>query len=445
MSLTILGALENWVSLQPNKSAWNFIDESGKVTESFSYLELDRASTSLAAYLLNTCGIKSGDRLLLVFIPGLHYAVSLIACFKAGIIAVPVFPPDPRKLEKDIHHFVSIASSSGSKMALTHGYYNFNRKLIGLKNIFISQQKSWPDLKWIEVDDVIARAKAKVTLEGPKLPSPPLLSDIAFLQYTSGSTSEPKGVMISHANLAHNEMIIIKELKANPSTVCVSWLPQYHDMGLIGSYLGSLFCGGTGYYMSPLAFLKDPVLWLHAMSLYKGSHTQAPSFAYALVTRKFKEALANDSKYGSDVLKLDLTSVSNMLNAAEPVDEVAINDFYNTFEAYGIRRGVVIPTYGLAEHTVFVCSGGSSILKLSKSDFEKNIVLIQEQIQLGDSKASFTPDKSAHVVVGCGFPTMDNDVDLVIVNDSHQKLGDDSVRDHRHISYLNDDLIMPIV
>ena len=114
--------------------------------------------------------------------------------------------------------------------------------------------------------------------------------DVAFLQYTSGSTSEPKGVMIGRSNLAHNLSEITAALRSDEATVCVSWLPQYHDMGLIGSYLGTLYCGGRGYHSSPLAFVRDPTRWLRDMTTYRATHVQAPSFAYGLAARKFLES-----------------------------------------------------------------------------------------------------------------------------------------------------------
>jgi acyl-CoA synthetase (AMP-forming)/AMP-acid ligase II len=162
---------------------------------------------------------------------------SLIGCFKAGIIAIPVFPPDPRRLQKDLHHFVSIQKSSGATIALTHNSYNYAKKISDIKGIFSSNGVSWPSLTWIVVDDVLSRGKSKAgsaATTTPALPKAPSAEEVAFLQYTSGSTSEPKGVMITHGNLAHNLTLIIRELKANQSTVNVSWLPQYHDMGLIG-------------------------------------------------------------------------------------------------------------------------------------------------------------------------------------------------------------------
>lgn len=217
--------------------------------------------------------MKKGDRALLVFFPGLDFSAALLACFKAEIIAVPVFPPDPRKLKKDLHHFVSIQSSSGAKVALTNAQFNFVKKVEDIKNIFTSVK--WPELQWIQIEEYLKKGKGKISNMGTTgVPSFPSMEKIAFLQYTSGSTSEPKGVMISHQNLGHNLHLIINELRANQSTINVAWLPQYHDMGLIGSYLGVLYCGGSGYYLSPISFLKDPLVWIKALSQFKGTHTQ---------------------------------------------------------------------------------------------------------------------------------------------------------------------------
>jgi len=184
----------------------------------------------LADYLINTVKLQKGDRVLLVFFPSLDFTVSLLACFKAQLIAVPVFPPDPRKLKKDLHHFVSIQNSSNAKVALTNQQFNFVKKVEDIKNIFSNVK--WPELRWIPVDEQLKKGRTVAAEPSLSLPN---MDSIAFLQYTSGSTSEPKGVMISHQNLAHNLTLITRELRADQSTVNVSWLPQYHDMGLIGT------------------------------------------------------------------------------------------------------------------------------------------------------------------------------------------------------------------
>ena len=346
--------------------------------------------------------------------------ISLIACFKAGVIAVPVFPPDPRKQKKDLHHFISIQSSSGAEVVLSHSLYNVAKKVVAIKNIFTGTSSSWPDLRWISVDGVISKAKAAKTI--PNLDRLPgiLESDIAFLQYTSGSTSEPKGVMISHGNLAHNEMLIATELKTTSDTVCVSWLPQYHDMGLIGSYLGLLFCGGSGYYLSPISFLKNPVQWVKSMSEFSATHTQAPNFAYALVTRKYLE-LPQEVRSG---LHLNLSPLQHMINAAEPVDDDALNMFYETFSPFGLPPNVIIPTYGLAESTVFVCSGGSQRLKVARESLEGRRVEVlsedNDKLQVnadnGENNNESKDSPASVVVVGCGYPGRGQDVTVLIVD-----------------------------
>ena len=214
--------------------------------------------------------------------------------------------------------------------------------------------------------------------------------------------------MITHGNLAHNLTIITNELQAIDDTVVVSWLPQYHDMGLIGSYLGVLYCGGCGYYMSPLSFLQRPMLWMEAVSKYKATHLQSPNFAFKLTARKF---------HATHDLKLDLKSVRHVINGAEPVDEDSIDSFVKTFGPFGFGKDVIFPTYGLAEHTVFVCSGGKQRLTVSKQVLEVDGLV---KIDDGESNAVTR-------LVGCGYPGHQG-VDVKIVNtDTLEALGEDTV------------------
>lgn len=440
---TVVARLGQWAAKNPDRKAWTFLDDAGKVSECFTYRELDGVTSALASHLLSgeaPVKLRQGDRVLLVFFPGLHFMISLLACFKAGIIAVPVFPPDPRKLKKDLHHFVSIQESSGAATALTHTAYNYAKSMAGAANLFSFSNEKWPELSWIPVDSFIeknrnasAGAGGKyasievVYLEGMKSP---LESDIAFLQYTSGSTSEPKGVMISHGNLAHNEGLIVTELKADEDTINVSWLPQYHDMGLIGSYLGLIYCGGIGVYLSPISFLKDPTIWLRTISAHKGTHTQAPNFAYPLSVRKFKEWLRRNPKADLD---LDLSSLRHMINAAEPVDAMAIVDFYDTFKQYKLPEDVVIPTFGLAEHCVFVCSDGKQVLMVDKAELALHRVHVLESRPTMREYSTFVKQSlggledfaGTQVIVGCGYPHKGDRVDVRIVEPESRQLLDD--------------------
>lgn len=286
--------------------------------------------------------------------------------------------------------FCNIVAGCSAKFALTNGTYNHAKKLSSLRDAVKLKgggRNSWPeDLTWI-----VTTATDKKGSDSIKLPPSPTGDVLAFLQYTSGSTSTPKGVMISHSNLQHNLTIITNELQAKEDTVVVSWLPQYHDMGLIGSLLGCIYCGGSGFYLSPLSFLQRPMLWMESVSKYGATHLQAPNFAFKLTARKYNNA------------KLNLQSVRHIINAAEPVDEESMESFYKVFAPHGLKR-VIFPTYGLAEHTVFVCSGGQQILKINKQELEVN-----GQVALSDDAADCS------TLVGCGYPQSQK-VDVRIVN-----------------------------
>ncbi len=216
-----------------------------------------------------------GDVVLLVFVPGLAFTASLIACFKAGLIGVPVYPPDPTRLGKELHHFTTIQQDCGAKFALTHGVYSFAKTIGDIKGFFSFGKKevSWPDLKWIQVDSVL-NAGRKINASVRHNPQ----ADLAFLQYTSGSTSAPKGVMVSPQNLASNIHFMAESCKFSKDTVTVSWLPQYHDMGLIGTYLKTVYLGGSGFYMSPLGFLKDPLQWIRLTDRVRATYTVVSLF-----------------------------------------------------------------------------------------------------------------------------------------------------------------------
>lgn len=180
--------------------------------------------------------------------------------------------------------------------------------------------------------------------------------------------------------------------------------------------MGILYCGGTGFYLSPISFLKDPLVWIKAISTYHGTHTQAPNFAYALVARKYKEHL----KIGGKKPEWNLSSVKHMINAAEPVDYFAIMKFYKIFEPFGLPHNVIVPTYGLAEHTVFVCSGGLQVLVVKKSLLEKGSVEVTKEEELVyDNRAILDEAEDgpgSHRIVGCGYPGHGVDVNVAIVD-----------------------------
>jgi acyl-CoA synthetase (AMP-forming)/AMP-acid ligase II len=366
----------------------------------------------------------------LVYPPSLHFTIAFLACLKAGIIAVPVFPPNPVRRDS-IQMFSVIVQSCGAMVALTDSTYQYQKKVVGIRDAlqkWATTQRStnpkaspqWPEsLTWIVTDANLSK-NAKESLSGAQLlpeneDDEPLRKHVAFLQFTSGSTSDPKGVMITHGNLAHNLHCITNELQAKDDTIVVSWLPQYHDMGLIGSVLGCLYCGGTGYYMSPLTFLQRPMIWMEAISQFKATHLQAPNFAYKLTARKFQEQL---TKTGRPLASLmDVSSVRHAINAAEPVDVESMTSFYKSFEPYGLQR-VIFPTYGLAEHTVFVCSGGKQVLHVNKEELE-----VHGRVKVLTKEDTEAASESVSVMVGCGYPSSQQ-IDVQIVK--HDGLDNES-------------------
>mmetsp|Transcript_18922 Transcript_18922/g.26657 ORF Transcript_18922/g.26657 Transcript_18922/m.26657 type:complete len:768 (-) Transcript_18922:76-2379(-) len=397
---SLLDALKKWCEVQPNKPLWTYLDDKCKIKEAATYFEIDKRSSNLATWLIREYNLKAGDRVILVYPPSLDFIISFMACIRVGLIAVPVYPPDPRKAKRDLSAFVKTSQDCEAQIALTSSIYDHMKKASELKSKVTKEGAVWPDLKWIVTD----KFKFKSKLQNPDVSIGE--NDIAFIQYTSGSTSDPKGVMISHGNLAHNLKLIVNKLEASVETIVVSWLPQYHDMGLIGSLLGALYCGGSGYYMNPLSFIQSPLIWVKAISAFRGTHMQAPNFAYGLCARKWRECRTDEQP------TLDLSCVRHMINGAEPVSESSMEAFYEAFIPCGLKDGVIFPTYGLAEHTVFVCTGGKQKIWAFKDEIE-----INKELKICPEE---NKDKGK-LIIGCGYPFNGGDIDLKIVNSETRK------------------------
>ncbi|KAL3669567.1 hypothetical protein V7S43_004954 [Phytophthora oleae] len=409
MSSELLERMEKWAAETPTKTMLSFADDKGVIMASLTCAELNKRVQNLAGLLLASTqhytkglGLKQGDRVLLVYPPGLDFIVTFLACLRAGVVAVPVYPPDPRKMKKDISMFVAVTENCQAKTALTCSMYYNVKKISAIKEKFtFSGAAQWPEhLAWVVTDDLVdAKGVDPAKLWLTQSPS---IDNTAFLQYTSGSTSAPKGVVLSHGNLNHNLRTISSALQAGRDTVVVSWLPQYHDMGLIGAYLGTIFNGGTGVYLSPFSFIRDPCLWLRLVSKHRATHLQAPNFAYSLLARK-SDRLTVSGEH------VDLSSVRHMINGAEPIQGEAMDNFYRAFSPFGLSEGVVKPTYGLAEHTVYVCGGGQQRLWVDKQELESNRVF---RVVEKTSTAGLVKE-----MVGCGVPSRkDYGIDVRIVD-----------------------------
>jgi acyl-CoA synthetase (AMP-forming)/AMP-acid ligase II/acyl carrier protein len=271
---------------------------------------------------------------LLVFDPGLDFIAALFGCFLAGVVAVPTYPPDPRDLASGRRRLRRIADDAGATVALTTDAVRARlggddgREALPLAYRVIEALPAETD----EAGQPAARAAEHV----------------AFLQYTSGSTEDPRGVMVTHANLMAHAERAAALLAIDAASVVVSWLPVYHDMGLIGTVLIPMYVGCRAVQMSPLAFLERPRRWLQAITRWGGTLSPAPNFAYDLVLRRTSPA---------DRAGLDLRTWRGALNGAEPVRADTCEQFIAAFAPYGLRREFFVPCYGLAEATLMVAAG----------------------------------------------------------------------------------------
>ena len=303
----------------PDKTAFTHLpDDPLAPPGSLSYGELDRRARGVAARLAER-GL-AGEPVLLLYPSGLDYVVAFFGCLYAGCIAVPAYPPNRRAASQE--RVAGIVADSGARAALTEGRLAERLGPIGIELICTDDPG---DGQWCDPD---------------------VGSDsVAFLQYTSGSTGEPKGVVLTHGNLLANAGLTAESFGTSADTTVVSWLPMYHDMGLIGSLLGTVYCGGSCVTLSPASFVREPIRWLRAISDYRASASGGPNFGYDLCTERIT---------AEQRASLDLSSWRVAFNGAEPLREDTIRNFAESFSDTGFRASAMTPCYGLAEATLMV-------------------------------------------------------------------------------------------
>jgi acyl-CoA synthetase (AMP-forming)/AMP-acid ligase II/acyl carrier protein len=357
------GYLKHWGThgVTQNKTLYTWINEEGAVVCQRTYGELHANASCIAQKLLTSRKpvIKPGDRVLLIHVPGLDFIDAFFGCLRATILPVPVLPPDPlQRGGQALLKIENIAKSCGAVAILsTIGYHSAVRagsvkNLISLTGKNGKSTACWPNLPWLHTDSWTKNSKNLVS-EDLAYQSEPQPSDLCFLQFTSGSTGDAKGVMITHGGLIHNVKLMRKRYKSTSKTVLVSWLPQYHDMGLIGGLFTALVSGGCAILFSPLTFIKNPLLWLETISKYQATHTAGPNFAFELVIRRLECSDKDKAR------KYDLSSMSFLMVAAEPVRQKTLKRFVELTRPFGLSQEVMAPGYGLAENCVFVsCAFG---------------------------------------------------------------------------------------
>jgi len=363
---SFLDVVEYWSNRLPDKKAYIFLADGETKEETITYLELKRKVTAFATNIQKDT--KPDDRVLILNPPGIDFIISFLGCLYAGVIPVPLYPPDKHSLSR----LVSVSLDCDSVLALANSHViskfdsykalyetSLEEKNQDKANFF----KVVNRLKLIDSDQLQQDFQNKITIKKPQR------DQTAFLQYTSGSTSQPKGVIVSHYNLIHNSQIIYKAIKHSPDHCKVSWLPPFHDMGLIAEVLQSLYGGMTLVFMSPNAFLKRPVRWLKAITAYKhlGPITcGSPNFGYEFCIETVTD---------EQLEQLDLSAWKLAYNGAEPVRISTINRFINKFSVCGFKANAFHPVYGLAENTLLVSVSDLSEPPLIKN-FDANLLKI---------------------------------------------------------------------
>ncbi|MEH2121103.1 amino acid adenylation domain-containing protein [Nostoc sp.] len=349
---TIVDILRDRSFQMPHTQAFTFLEDGETQELTLTYHELDRRSRAVAAQL-QALGL-SGKRAILLYTPGLDYLTAFFGCLYSGVVAVPAYPPRNQRKTPRIQ---AISIDAQASVALTT-----TAMLPTLQSILTPETKQG-NFRWLTTDNIaqgLEDSWQESTINGDTL---------AFLQYTSGSTGTPKGVMLSHGNLLHNTAVTYQLMEHSPSSKFVSWLPVYHDMGLIGGILQPLYGGFGCILMSPASFLQQPYRWLQAISRYKGTTSGGPNFAYEQCIQKISQQQKET---------LDLSSWSVAFNGAEPVRQDTLEQFATTFAECGFRPEVFYPCYGMAEATLIVSGGIKTALAKVKT-VEKS-ALSQNQI-----------------------------------------------------------------
>ncbi len=326
---TLVDALEWHVARNPDRLHVTVLQDENIVIASMTYRELANAARAVAFGLIAR-DVISGDRVALMLPTGVEFFAAFFGILYAGAVPVPIYPPmQLSQLEDYLRRQAGILRNAEVKMLVTVGEA---LRLGGLLRGLV------PSLTAIESVSNLSTTSVQFAL--PKIDDP---AATALIQYTSGSTGDPKGVVLSHANLLANIRAILKAIDGTSSDVLLSWLPLYHDMGLIGAWLGPLYAGARCYIMSPLSFLAHPQSWLWAAYRYRATISAAPNFAFELCLRQIDDA---------DLEGLDLSSLRFIADGAEPVSVVTLRRFPERFSRHGLRAGAVAPVYGLAECAV---------------------------------------------------------------------------------------------
>ncbi|MFB6456936.1 AMP-binding protein [Chitinophaga sp. Hz27] len=373
----------------PDKYAFRYLEDGEEQELCCSYRDLLAQVEQLAA-LLRSQGL-SGHPAMLLYPEGLPFIVAFLACQEAGVIAVPMFPPRSSRHMERVCHIIKDAGAAvilcssaivaRVQAGLQTGMPDVQLQILATDNPNIYHQHSAP-----------AAAPAPAT-------------DVAFIQYTSGSTGAPKGVVVSHGNLLHNQQLITETFAGNSESIIFSWLPFYHDMGLIGNILHTIYLGATCILMSPFHFMQRPWRWMKALSKYRVTHSGGPNFAFDLCVDRISS---------EDAATLDLTAWRVAFNGAEPVKANTLARFARHFAVAGFQKTSFYPCYGLAEATLLVAG-------IKQEPALRCVSVDREALNSGSVQLLADDDENALQLVASGCIPAGMEVKIIPATDTGDK------------------------
>ncbi len=378
-----------WVDLlrqrtlhQPDQVAFTFLSDGETEGDRLTYQELDRQARAIASQL-QARGLSS-ERALLLYPPGLEYLAAFFGCLYAGVVAVPAYPP---RNQRNMPRIQAVVANAQAAIALT------TTATLSKVQSLLAEKTALGNLQWLTTDSL--GNGLEESWQEPSITT----ETLAFLQYTSGSTGTPKGVMLSHGNLLHNAAMTYRLMEHSPQSKFVSWLPTYHDMGLIGGILQPLYGGFPCILMPPAAFLQRPYRWLQAISRYQGTTSGGPNFAYELCLQRITP---------EQLETLDLSSWDVAFNGAEPIQPETLQKFCSKFAPCGFRQEAFYPCYGMAEASLMVSGGrkmAPPVFKTIQGDALEHNQAIEASTE--------DQNKTIYALVSCGQTLPDQTIRIV--------------------------------
>src|SRR3954468_18226786 len=390
---TLTEMLDWHVQEHPDHIHVTVLQDENTVLGTMSYRDLQTAARAVAQGLISR-DIVPGDRVAMMLPTSTDFFASFFGILYAGAVPVPIYPPARMaQLEEHMRRQIVILRNAGARALIT---VPEGRALAVLLRSQVEPLDS------VETVATLSAERSPVPL--PRTEDPEALG---LMQYTSGSTGDPKGVMLTHWGLIENVRAMGHAMEATSKDVFVSWLPLYHDMGLIGAWLGCCYFGARLYVMSPISFLVRPATWLWTMHKYRATFSGGPNFAFELCASRIPD---------EDLQGLDLSALRFMVNGAEPISPQTLRKFTDRFANYGMSRGVPSPSYGLAENCVGLCfppfGRGPLIDRIKRESLAKRSY----------AEPAGPEDNDAIEMVACGHPIEKNDVR--IVDDAGRELGE---------------------